>query len=460
MLPSVRSSRGFSLVELCIVIAIAGLLVAAVISQYTIYLATKATGTTTQNANTIQAALASHMLVFGALPCPAPPMLAPGTPAAGVGDCTMANPVPLSVGNPPPAITPATPPVCSPTTGICVTPGSRQSASSIYGQSGPGAFFDGNPTHMDPVLIGSVPWIDLGIGVNAVIDGYGNRFTYAVSYYDTQQAAVQWGTSQNPAIPPNQFGAINIEAYNAATVPQISNSFYSATNVAGTPTYHMTGTYMLAIISHGPDGMGAYNYYGLQAHPCLNLPSDVAPNFANGYDVENCNNDNTFLLNGSNVNDPNGNMYSLVAGPTHYDDTLAIFDVSFSVDLWSVQGAIGTMTNNLGGNVGIGTSSPNYPLDVQGNIQTVGLQADTLCQNGSDPANPSNPSDCFPTANLLTSGMTCQGQGIVTGISQNAVQCLQQVNLGSITPLTCAPSGGQPTYVTGIDSAGNLLCQP
>jgi hypothetical protein len=449
------------------VVAIAGLIVAAVAAQYTIYIQSKQRGTTIQNANTIQAALSSHMLVFGSLPCPAPPMLAPGTPNAGVGDCTMAGlpspSDPLSATNAPPAaLLPGTPANCSPTTGICVTPGYRQTSSTIYGNTGPGAYFDGNPTHMDPVLIGSVPWIDLGIGVNTVMDGYGNRFTYAVSFYDTQQAAVQWGTSQSPALPPNQFGAINIQAYNATTTPSVTNSFYSATNVPSTPTYHMPGTYMLAILSHGPDGAGAYNYYGQQPHPCPFI-SGTSPPFANGYDVENCNNDNTFLVNGSNVNNPSGNMYSQLPGATHYDDTLAIFDVSFSVDLWSVQGAIGTMTNNLGGNVGIGTSSPGYPLDVQGNIQTVGLQADTICQNGTDAANPSNPSDCFPMANILTSGMSCVNgvsQGLVTGISQNAVQCLQQVSLGSITPLTCAPSGGQPTYVTGIDSAGNLVCRP
>lgn len=435
MLSSIRDRRGFSLLETAIVIGIAGLLVAALAQEYQQYVIAKVLGTTGQNANTLQAQLAAHMLVFGYLPCPAAPAFAPGVIgpdqagtliSAGQGDCS------IGTAN---QFTNTT--ACDPLTRICTTPGHRASPAGLN-------FNGNNPTINDPVLIGSVPWVDLGISVNNALDGYGNRFTYAVSYYDTQLSATQWGNSQTPGISPNQFGAINIESYNSTTTPQISASFYSATSA----TYpNVPGTYMLAVVSHGPDGMGAWNYYGQQPHPCLSGGS--APNYTNGLDVENCNGDNTFLLNGSNVNNSTGNMYSTVPGANHYDDSLVIYDINFSVDLWSVEGSIGTMTNNLGGNVGIGNQSPAYSLDVTGNIQIDnGLQVSTLCdQNGNN---------CMPTNNILNTGMLCNGGGLVTAISNNSVQCTQQINLGTITPATC-PTG---QYATGITATGSLVCAP
>lgn len=390
MILPAKKNGGFSLIELAIITTIIGLLLSAGLQTYRTYMVVKVKNDTDVRRGLVEEALARHLFNFGFLPCPAPPQQPPSNANAGKANCATAT----AVG------------ACSAAAaslGICIAD-TTSATSGRHSTCNPGAL-----TVKDRVIIGTIPYIDLGLSVKDSLDGWGNRMTYAVSQYLTSAATYN-----------ESCGAITLQTWNTTTgLP--STSFYN-----GTASAHL-----FVLLSHGATGAGAYSYYG-QRKACV----------AGTRDNENCDNDATFLQPGGSAADT---VFSTAPGATFYDDAFVSFDFTRDKDKWTRSG--GSMVNKGLGRVGIGgPPNPAYFLDVQGNIKLEDFQADSICTNGGV---------CFPQNMIGGSGVTCNG-GLATGIASGNIVCVPaQIDTAGLTPGNC-PAG---QLLKGFTLAGGIICQ-
>jgi prepilin-type N-terminal cleavage/methylation domain-containing protein len=220
---------GFSLIELCIVLIISGLLLAAGLKAFNVYITRQRVEQTYNRLEEIKDALDDFVAANGHYPCPSQIDAAPNTPGFGkVTDCDGAAP---------------------------------GGTSDVNGRGG------------RKVRIGGLPVRTLAISDSYSTDGWDHRFTYAV----TRDLAQDAGTF-NP-----QQGAITIDDINGNTV------------VAGTAHY--------ALISHGPDGKGAYATGGRLYAACASAP---------GKDQNNCGSSSALFTASDDRSTANG--------VNHFDD--------------------------------------------------------------------------------------------------------------------------------------------
>ena len=166
-----RRSPGFTLIEMALVLTIAGLIVTSLVSLFVTQVANNQISSTRGREDAIKTALITFISRNNRLPCPAVPTLLPTDPNYGKES--------------------PTPATC---TGTAV-----------------GGF---------PVAIGIVPWIDLGLSNDAGQDAYNQRFTYAVSLLATNlnrdtvagMAGVINMYKTTPATVANQINANNLAA--------------------------------------------------------------------------------------------------------------------------------------------------------------------------------------------------------------------------------------------------------
>lgn len=398
-----NKEAGFSLIELAVLLVLAGLLTSAVLETYRAYSITKEINDTDVRRGLVTNALSQYVRYFGRLPCPADPSLPPDDPNAGLEICLEGE----STGG----ISQTDPPggygLNYPTDGcsseVCRVPGRIDTGA------------DGNLLP-DKVLIGAVPYVTIGLTLQDTIDGWGGKMTYAVSEFLTNDNTYN-----------DSWGTINRQIKNTGT-----GNIIDAAPV---------GENMLVLLSHGPDRKGAWNYHGQQISPC------AGP----GLDVENCDGDSDFIQQGSTdtCEADNTCMVSYAPGANFYDDAFTEFQISRDSDKWQYSTAT-TIENKTGGAVGIGVAAPDTStgrkLHVGGNLLVNdNTRADQYCN--------SSESDCFDSDMIGGIGISCSN-GLMTGISDENAVCANTINPTLITPSTCP--GGQ--YVTGIDATGNLIC--
>jgi len=150
------SNKGFSLIELCIVLVIIGLLIGPLFTFLDLYLKEKAWRITHENLASISLALGQYYGTFGHYPCPA-------RLDAQNQDKDFGEETECKVGD---------------------DKKSGGSTSTNYLRPGTGCsggVCDATGYGGDKIKIGALPNRALGIPFQKVIDGYGNRITYAVT---------------------------------------------------------------------------------------------------------------------------------------------------------------------------------------------------------------------------------------------------------------------------------------
>ncbi|MCE9508458.1 MAG: tail fiber domain-containing protein [Alphaproteobacteria bacterium] len=155
--PLSRSShpRGFTLIELSIVMAIVGALVAGFLGAYKVMIAQEYLKTTKDRMNHIQQAMVRYQTAIGNtnqhLPCPAPLRAIPSAANFGMEDVVAGE-------------------TCSTTAPSAPTLTDTFRATDIL-----------LPAGTNTVRVGGVPWKTLGLNEQDSYDSWGSRFLYAVS---------------------------------------------------------------------------------------------------------------------------------------------------------------------------------------------------------------------------------------------------------------------------------------
>ncbi len=427
------NSKGFTLVELAIVMIITGLLMIPAFQMYDTYLYDKRVKETRDHLATIQTEIAVFQIKYGRYPCPSDRSLTRADVDYGVEKCSDIKS--LAIGT------------CgglNDPTGMCRVTSTRDAAP---------------PAGNDPVLMWGIPFVTLAdIPVDprhfssmAALDGWRNQITYAVTESLSADAAV------NPDDFNNQNGVIRILDENGI-------------DTGGT---NQDAHYVL--VSHGRDGRGGFNQGGAQNSLCASgifgvpggLPSQ-APTIPDGTameDIENCNLNGTFVQALDNADADNS---------FHYDDQI-LFGLSTTTGLWDYIVNGGATTNNITnlntGFVGIKTTEPTEALDVGGDIRAeTRIRTDVICDDSAancfdtnvltgHPANaftaPASPSS---EGNNATPGIKCSAGRAMVGISKGDEECSDVSFPPTFTAQTCPIVSGRQTWLRGITTDGTILC--
>lgn len=370
-----KRESGFSLIEMAIVLVVASVLGAAALEVYNQYARTKVSNIEFERQDNVVTAISRFMALNGGrMPCPADPALPENDATSGRENCAG-------------------------TGGVLLVPGARD--------------VDGDGT-MDPVLIGAVPYVTLGISPKETIDGYGSRMTYAVT------RALATGSTNltdsavgimryQPFVSANLIdgGAMDIPE---SVQPRLNQRVVDVTNPGGTPN-----AFPFVLVMHGPDRAGAYQANGRRAVPCD----------AGTLNAENCDDDAIFAVSDFRQLDA-----GVVDGyRVSIDDSYVIFDVSASSDNW--QGTGSAIQNSISaGNVGVGTglTGPGEKLDVRGDVRADQIRASRFCSAecplppAGAPIPPDPDCDCFRVELIGGAGASCAG-GLATGIANDDIQC-------------------------------------
>ncbi len=392
---SKTSESGFTLIELGILMTVFSLLLATALSEYSRFKQQKIISDTKSRERLVTQSLSTFVANFNRLPCPADPSLPPTNIMAGMEKCL------------------STPPWNIPKATI---PANDGEVRRVAGFRDTTADLDALP---DPVLIGSVPYVTLGITHQETMDGWGSAFTYAVSEFIT-----------DPASYDDKKGVIR-KLFRSTVVP-IGAIFPELADI-DPPNPAIPNAFIIALISHGRDKRGGYNYQGNLIAPC-----DMV-----ALDSRNCDLDAEFLSA-----DPKTDIYNLDPGALYFDDAFTVFGITRDGDKWAYTSGT-TIENKTGGNVGIGTNSPLFPMHVDGNI----LVSDDYKTNSYCNETGGN---CFPSAMIGGVGVACGFNGLVTGIANSDVICATKINPTSLVTGPC-PLG---EFIRGITAGGAIICAP
>lgn len=421
-----EQSKGYTLLELSIVIVIVSIVLVPIIRQYSIYEKERLRILTSERIAEASNEVLLYAATRASYPCPSDPMAGIGTANYGIDPCTVpatrAALSALAVGS------------CLAGTGICKVAGMRD-ADTVAGN--------------DPILIGVVPFVSLSnargkaLGSEVIgVDGWNHFLLYAVSQNLT--AIGDAGLNRTDVSQDFKYGVIK------------------AVDEFGNDTAGIIDDAQFVILSHGDDGKGGYTINGVLHDTCS----------ATSRDSENCDNDAVFMSSIANYE---------AAGANFYDD-MALLTKNPSGELWayiinpSTSASTGSIYNLNSGNIGVGTSNPQVKLDVEGDVRATTVLANTLCKADTAIASGTKclPLNFFagsawtmPTGVTTPSGLSsykniCASTSydVMTGISSGQVQCALGVNM---TTSPASPAAGPVNcpageYISAVLTNGCIIC--
>jgi prepilin-type N-terminal cleavage/methylation domain-containing protein len=229
-----RATRGFTLLEMAMVLAIIGLIMGTILSMTKTLSSSSKIAATQSKEALIKAALINFIAVNNRLPCPADPTATAstaGTLSTPAGTYGMET------------VTAATPKGCA-----------MPLSAGVYA--------------------GVVPWATLGLTQDAAIDGYNQFFTYLVAATAIKTVPVTAVTALNAGLVPTISGLEGaISIYASQTNLTIPTNNCMPTSYTSTAPYNQCSA-VVVIISHGADGLGAYTTSGAAATPLSNAPDE------------------------------------------------------------------------------------------------------------------------------------------------------------------------------------------
>ncbi len=188
-------------------------------------------------------------------------------------------------------------------------------------------------------------------------------------------------------------------------------------------------SWMMAVVSHGPDRKGGWNAFGRMAVPCTGT----------GRDVVNCTMNSATFINEARV--------STVAGADYYDDAFVSSSPIRDSDKW-IYSTISAIRNKDSALIGIGKNNPSTSLDVEGAIRSNNAESMVFCD--------ANGNNCFQPGIIGGSGIRCSG-GWMKGIANGQAICETKVNTSTIVSgVGNCPSG---QYLVGFCANGTRMCK-
>lgn len=398
--------KGFSLLEVALLLLIGGILAVPLMEAYNRYVIERTQSKTYTAGSTIQSAMTEFYELHERYPCPAIPGLALGDPLHGLEQCPGRDMD--GDGTPMPALAME---ACS--NGFCRTSGRDANGDLVH----------------DGVLIGTIPYVSLGIPYNEALDGWKRRFTFAVTESMTDSATFL----------PDR-GSIMVWKSDGSTPLAYGDPVNSANpkDKGGQATAHFV------YFSNGENGRGAYTIEGQRVgDACDNsvfTAAEIAAASKSYNELENCDNDYEFTTDLQ--------AYSTQDGYDYYDDIFYYQSGLPSGGIWNYSGTLEDVFTSFGGNLGIGTRDPQYAVDVNGNIRAASrTRTGSYCDETGN--------NCMPAATIGGSGISCGGSVPMAGVELNNSVCEVELPPGLISGECNANE-----YVTGIDGTGAVICEP
>jgi prepilin-type N-terminal cleavage/methylation domain-containing protein len=442
---SQSSHQGFTLIEFAAVIVISGLLMAAAIQMYYVYVQNMYYQGTIDKLNAVYSSMSSFASSKGRFPCPSDPTVPFTQTAAGLenfnaatGTCTAFAAIAINT--------------CNAAGSMCKVDGARDTLADL------------ETVNPDPVLIGGLPYKTIKSGIERFTSGAvlpptpecystvnGTPQPCDADSDGNVDAGVYLPTTIATFTDINMTDALDPWGYQmgyavtqAVTNPSTyGQGQYGAINVQtedGTQLLSPAGNANYVIVSYGPNHMGAYTSQGVMTIACV----------AGTVDAENCDNDSLFT----------SGLRVLTPGANYYDDVIKYSSVTLS-KIWEfVDAGSNDIYNKNFGNVGVGTTTdPAERLEVNGNIKVSAggeLKQNLLCDT--------NGTNCW-SPNLLGgpvgNGNQCPAApsgtvNVMTGITNGQITCTA-VPL----PLPTGFNGQSCTtpgeFVIGFSSSG-IIC--
>lgn len=213
-----RDERGFSLVELAIVVLIVSILLTMGLAAFSVQVDTAALSATQKRQEAIKDALIAYLRKNRRLPCPETMGLAGGG----------------------------------------TSPTGRENRANVSGPP--------DPSLQCSSYVGTLPWLDLGLPKDAALDGYGNFHTYFVS----SAAAVldpDWTLTANPG---------TTTGFGTGSPGRFAITHNGQTTGVDASLYPLPALAAVVLVSHGKNGFGAITEKGTR-----NVDSADASELAN-----------------------------------------------------------------------------------------------------------------------------------------------------------------------------------
>ena len=301
---------GYSLIEMSIGLLILGVILASLFHAYNIYMQNERTTKTLLNVENAVTRLQAFRQENGFYPCPAP--LTSLRTDAAYGVPTNCADTSQGIGT------------CA--GGICI----EESVRTDMGTK-------------PRVRVGMIPFRALQLDEKEIADAYGQRLLYAVTERQAVLATFQ-----------EKEGGINVVDEN------------------GTSQVTPPGSANFIVLSHGPNGLGAYNHFGAPQQACASAVASL--------ELENC---RDFAA------PPNDAVYgfsslSLSGAANNFDDVVQYF-VASENPLWRRENPLSeNIVDMSDGFVGVGTSNPAQTLTItQSTVATTGANAGKLVNTNS-----------------------------------------------------------------------------